>query len=142
VVERTLFDGDDSPAAMYLKGLATPLRNNIPNPMNDSVCEAIRYLRASIVVSRFELVKGEDIDAGKEGHPAWNVFMAPATTYHLALQKWVSKVRRTAFVTKKNGAGITKTIYSCSICLSEGHPGRMCAFTKLPGWVMGTPQLS
>ncbi|KAF9791003.1 hypothetical protein BJ322DRAFT_1208279 [Thelephora terrestris] len=57
VVERTLFDGDDSPATMYLKRLATPLRNNIPDPMNESVCEAIRYLRASIVFRRLAFLR-------------------------------------------------------------------------------------
>lgn len=139
VVQRTLFGGEDLGPTMESKRLLAYFRDNIPHPMNSSVHEALRFINASVVIKRFELVKKEDIGTGEEGHPAWNVFIAPATNDHTALKDWIAKVRLVTFATEANGAGTSKRIYTCSICHSEGHPGGMCEFTKAPGWINPAP---
>ena len=135
IVTSTLFEGGDAGPTMETKHLLANHRDNIPQPMNSSVMEAIRFLSASVVVKCFELVKKEDIGTGEGGHPAWNIFAAPATTNRIALNDWIMKVRKTTFVTEANGTGTTKRIYTCSTCYSEGHPGGMCDFTKQHGWI-------
>ena len=133
---RTIFDGgEDSHITVTTKRMLANFRDNIPQPLNTSVQEAIRFLKATVVVRRFDLVKKEDIGIGESrGHPAWNVYIAPPTKDHETFRKWVDHIRQVRFITKGNGPGQTRKIFSCNICRSEDHPGGMCPFPTATGW--------
>lgn len=143
IISRALFDdGENSQLAAGTKRLlSTPNhRNNVPPPLNNSVHDSSRFLKASIVIRRLDLVKKEDIGFDEaKGHPAWNVYIAPPTKDHEAFKKWVDLIRSARLITKGNGAGLTKKIFTCSICRSKDHPGGMCPFPSTEGWSTPTP---
>ena len=143
IISKALFDDGESSqlAAGTKRLLSTPNhRNNIPSPLNNSVQESSRFLKASIVIRRLDLVKKEDIGFDEaKGHPAWNVYIAPPTKDHNAFRKWVDLIRSVRFITKGNSAGTTKKIFTCSICRSKDHPGGMCPFPSTQGWSTPSP---
>ena len=129
----------DVNTATAVKRFIANNKDNLPNIIK-CMDDALRYLRKSITIQRFDLVKRKDIgtESGK-GNPAWNVYMYPPTTNHNALRDWRSLISKIVFITNENGAGRSTKKFSCMVCRSIDHPGGMCPFPKQQGWNAPAP---
>ena len=144
IVEQALFFGDENSATTTAtKRMLANHRDKIPIPLNINVQEAIRYLVASTVVKRHDLVRKEDIGTGEgKGDPVWNVYIAPPTANHSVLLEWITMIRETKFVTTRHKAGEARKPFTCSVCHSEDHPGGMCRYPREPDWITPQPSTS
>lgn len=117
-------------------------QDNIPKPI-ESMETTLRYLRSSIVIRRFNLLKKEDVGTGAgESYPAWNVYIQPPTTIPSALDEWRAAIQSFTFVTKEDGAGRTYKIFKCTVCRSSDHPGGLCPYPPHPKWASPTTTTS
>ena len=122
-----------------IKRILVKYRDNLPAIIT-KLEDAIRYLRKSITVQRLDLVRKEDIGTGEgKVQPTWNVYIFPPTRNHLALREWRKFIRNITFITDSNGAGKTTKIFCCTTCRSEDHPGGMCPYPSLDGWIAPAP---
>jgi hypothetical protein len=136
IVEETLFPNtSDSNISSTIRRIVANYHDNIPIP-NFNIDIFIRYLGKSIRVKRLNLVKKEDIGTGAgQSHPAWNIYIHPPTKTVPILREWRAVIRDTVFTTDSNDAGKTHKIFNCSTCRSIDHPGGMCPYPTLNGWV-------
>ena len=140
IVANTLFTIEESTETTRLvKRFLVSHRDNLPLVIS-RLEDAMRYLRKSISVHRFDLVKKEDIGTGEgRKQPVWNIYIFPPTKDHGALRNWKRFIQGITFVTDSNGAGKTTKIFCCTVCRSEDHPGGMCPYPSQEGWISPPP---
>ena len=135
-VAETMFSSDSTPnRSPQFRRFIARNRDNIPAAI-ESIDDAIRYIRTSITAKRLNLVKKEDIGTGEgTAHPAWNIFIHPPTSNHLALIEWRQSIRTIVFFTDMNGAGRAARPFNCTVCRSIAHPSGMCPYPTQRGWI-------
>ena len=103
-------------------------RDKIPKAIKN-LDNALCFICTLITVKRLNLIKKEDIGTGKgKTQPVWNIYMFPPLRNKEIMREWRHTIRRVVFMTDSNGADRTTKTFSCTICQSEDHPGRMCPY--------------
>ena len=117
-------------------------RDKIPKAIKN-LDNTLRFICTLITVKRLNLIKKEDIGTGEgKTQPVWNIYMFPPSRNEEIMREWRHTIRRVVFMTDSNGVGRTMKTFSCTICQSEDHPGRMCPYPDQQGWKTPAPTTS